>query len=957
MDVRDKLSGWILLLFFFFSGSIQAFPISYIPQVVNYPVSEYNAGNQNWAVAQDSSGILYFGNNRGLLQFDGIRWTLYKLPNNIAVRSLYIAADGRIYAGSFEEFGYFESDSTCRLVYHSLTGKLKDYTFFNDEIWTIHAYRGKIYFQSFSSFFIYDGETVVKGEGKETPLYFFKVNDQLYAQFINGDFARREGDRFKSIVSREAVNNDDVVAALPYDDRLLLVTATNGLYFYDGRTVHPWEIPASDLLKAGIANRATLLNDSSYVIGTISSGLIALDKSGRMLWHINRENHLMNNTVLGLATDRDNNLWVAMDNGIARVEVNSPIYFYEPLEAQIGMVHDMAIVGEDIYLASNQGVYRLSDDRLPQLVPGTKEQTWFIASIDNQLIAGHNKGTLLIDNRQAERIPGPNGGGTALRKCVIHGREILLQSSYTVLSVFTRNRQGRWQFSHNIEGFQNLIKSFEVDPAGTIWASHMYKGVYRLRLDETLRRVKDVTFIGRLEETHNESTVNVMKLRGRIVLTDGNRFYTYEDLSGQIVPYDLLNRDYPELGDTYRIVPVNNDLFWFIRNTEYVLLGYEEGRFVSCIRIPFSLFDNPTIEDRGNIYIGKDGASYFCLNGGIARYMPSRFSGDLHPAALTLSSVTAYSPKGASSLRLPCRNMSANVSGTEISLSPHYNTLSFAFSYPAYSGRRLHIFYKLEGFDAEWQEGKADFTKTYSNLPSRRFRMQAVVRDDLGKELALVSYPFEIERPFYLSAWAFLLYGFGCILLLGVGIHYYVSWELARKNKAAEREKQRREEQLKAQEQLIVKLKNEKLETELTYKSKELAGATLSLINHNDFLEGLKKEIQTQQVSGGYSKRFFDKLIRMIDENLTGADEWAIFQTNFDRIHEQFFRNLKAQYPDLTPGDLRLCALLRLNMPTKDMARMQNLSVRGVEAARYRLRKKLNLPEGQSLVDFMIRFR
>ena len=69
-----------------------------------------------------------------------------------------------------------------------------------------------------------------------------------------------------------------------------------------------------------------------------------------------------------------------------------------------------------------------------------------------------------------------------------------------------------------------------------------------------------------------------------------------------------------------------------------------------------------------------------------------------------------------------------------------------------------------------------------------------------------------------------------------------------------------------------------------------------------------------------------------------------------------FFTNLKERYPDLTPGDLRLCALLRLNMPTKDMARMQNLSVRGVEAARYRLRKKLNLPEGQSLVDFMIQF-
>ena len=195
------------------------------------------------------------------------------------------------------------------------------------------------------------------------------------------------------------------------------------------------------------------------------------------------------------------------------------------------------------------------------------------------------------------------------------------------------------------------------------------------------------------------------------------------------------------------------------------------------------------------------------------------------------------------------------------------------------------------------------------------------------------------------------------ILLLIAIIKAYITWEINRENKAIEQEKKEREEQLKAQEQLIIKLQNEKLEDELTYKSKELASATLSVISHNDFLEALKKEVQMQQLSGTYSKKYFEKLIRMIDENLSSEDAWLVFQHNFDRIHENFFRSLRTHYPDLTPGDLRLCALLRLNMPTKDMARMQNLSVRGVEAARYRLRKKLDIPEGKSLVDFMIEFK
>lgn len=960
-----------LLAFLWLLPTVSAAALTYLPQVINYSVNEYKAGNQNWAVTQDKTGLIYFGNNRGLLQFDGVRWTLYTLPNHIAVRSVYAADDGRLYVGSFEEFGYFERDVTHRLVYHSLKEQVKGYRFLNDEIWTIHAFEGKIYFQSFSSFFIYDGRHVRVGNSPHDPLYFFSVGHDLYAQCMNAGLYRVQADEFIPLADRKELNNDDVVGVLPYGDKLLLVTAVNGLYFYDRGRVSAWEVPASKLLKNTIANRAVMMQDSCYIIGTISDGLMAMDKKGSILWHINRENHLINNTVLGLSSDRAGNLWVALDNGLAQIEVNSPLYFYEPLDAQIGMVHDMAIEKESVYLATNQGLYRLYPGRSPRLVPGTKEQTWYLAKADHQLIAGHNRGTLLIEGESARRIPGPNGGGTALRKCFLHGKEVLVQVSYNLISIFVRDGAGNWEFSHNVEGFNNLIKSFETDPTGNLWASHMFKGVYRIRLDETLRKVKELEYIGKLDETEEEGTVNVMKLRGRIVLTDGRKFYTYEDLSRRIVPYEVLNRDYPELSDTYRIVLLNNDAYWFIRNTEYVLLAYEGGRFVVRDRLPFTLFDNPTIEDRGNIYIGEEGTSYFCLSGGIARYVSGRAPADTIRVPLSLASLTAYNRHDRSSVQLPCveTGMPKAVSTEKgvgekvfsgkndlLSLDYAYNTVSFAFVYPEYSGRRFRLFYKLEGFEGAWTEGGADFTCTYSNLPAGRFVLHAQVKDDTGRELASLAYPFEVKQPFYRSAGALILYAVLLLVLLAILARSYVAWEMAREKRAAAALKKQQEEQLKAQEQLIVKLKNEKLEAELTYKSKELASATLAVITHNDFLEGLKKEIQAQQLSGSYTKRFFEKLLRMIDENRTAEDEWAVFQSNFDRIHERFFRKLKEQYPDLTPGDLRLCALLRLNMPTKDMARMQNLTIRGVEAARYRLRKKLNLPEGQSLVDFMIQF-
>ena len=117
-------------------------------------------------------------------------------------------------------------------------------------------------------------------------------------------------------------------------------------------------------------------------------------------------------------------------------------------------------------------------------------------------------------------------------------------------------------------------------------------------------------------------------------------------------------------------------------------------------------------------------------------------------------------------------------------------------------------------------------------------------------------------------------------------------------------------------------------------------------------------EIKSIAVYPEYQRQGYGRHLVLINQSIVSDEEnWNMFQANFDRIHENFFRNLKQQYPDLTAGDLRFCALLRLNMPTKEIAKLLNISVRGVDAARYRLRKKFNLSQEDSLTDFMINFK
>lgn len=130
----------------------------------------------------------------------------------------------------------------------------------------------------------------------------------------------------------------------------------------------------------------------------------------------------------------------------------------------------------------------------------------------------------------------------------------------------------------------------------------------------------------------------------------------------------------------------------------------------------------------------------------------------------------------------------------------------------------------------------------------------------------------------------------------------------------------------------------------------------MTIIENNKILLTIKEEIENHKrmLGSQYPNKYYQKLIDMIDNATTKGKEWDLFLSNFDLIHEHFFRNLRQRFPELTPNDLKLCALLRLNMSTKDMADMLNIGVRAVETARYRLRKKMELDSSVDLVQFLI---
>jgi DNA-binding CsgD family transcriptional regulator len=144
------------------------------------------------------------------------------------------------------------------------------------------------------------------------------------------------------------------------------------------------------------------------------------------------------------------------------------------------------------------------------------------------------------------------------------------------------------------------------------------------------------------------------------------------------------------------------------------------------------------------------------------------------------------------------------------------------------------------------------------------------------------------------------------------------------------------------------------LESEVQHNEAELASNTMNLLQKRELLNKIKEEILKVQEEQEDDKRLKNirRIIKIINEELDVSDDWEKFSVYFDKTNNDFLRTLKDNYPLLTPTDLKLCAYLRLNLSTKAIAELLNLSIRGVESSRYRLRKKLDLANEVSLSDF-----
>ena len=906
-----------------------------IPLLDHFTPNDYQGGIQNWAFDQNSEGVLYVANNDGILEFDGSKWNKYDVPNSTKLRAVKVGSNDRIYVGGQAQIGYF-SKTKNNLVFTSLLNLLPIEKQDIAETWKILTLDEKVYFNTESELFVFEKDTLIAMDLPGYLRFSFIVNNKLFAQFYKLGLYEIVNNEFIHIKGSEIDN--DIVAILPNENNYYCFTREGEVYLLSdsGYTL------INLAIELGTINDVVKLDSGDYAIGTQSNGIFIFSSNFTIKIHLTKKEGLSDRTVKALYEDDFKNLWIALNNGIDYLKINLPFSQINEEAGIEGTGYAAIKYDNRIYLGTNNGVFTQENSEngikstVFKIIQGSEGQVYNFSKIENGLILNHDRGTFELKKtflKQIQDIGSWKFMDTKIPNLFISG-------NYRGISFYTKNNH-EWSKTKDVEELIESSRIMEFENDSTIWMTHGTKGAFRIEFDSNLEEQKNIKLFGKDQGFPSNIMIDVYSLNNKLVFTSEKGIYNFNSNSMTFSPNSYFNK---WLGTDYvtTLASNNDNSIYYIQNK----------RIGHLIQKEFGSFENETLifkhinkfisNDLANISILDNNNILFGAKEGFINYNPNRKLFINKNFKVLLRKIETHSSNDSITYY-----ETSQIDKLEITET---HSIKFQYASPYFDGfEDLKFSYRLIPLEDKWSEWTTAGEKEYTHLPHGAYRFEIKAQNIYELESDISKFSFEVLTPWYVSNWAKTSYLFlGLFFLTLIPL---IQRKKHRKEKLLLYEK--KEQALKVKDAEINRLETEKLKSEIELKNDQLTTITMHLVKKNDFMQDVqnKIEISLDQVN---SKKELKKIIKTIDKELSNNDYWDQFAYHFDQVHGNYLKKLSENNIKLSPREIKLAAFLRMNMSSKEISKMLNITIRGTELARYRLRKKLKLKRDQNLVEYLI---
>jgi len=479
-----------------------------LPFITNYTPKDYNKPPQNWSVVEDTRGKMYFGNGGFVLEYDGNTWLPIAVKNNSTVRSLAIDQYGTIYVGAVGEFGCLIPTETGSLEYFSFVYQLDSIQQQFTDVWQVLVIEDFVYFRTnveLIRFPLYKfqeeknmHEQIKTWKPQRAFHFLFHVNGKTYIRERGVGLMELANDKLQLVTAGENFAEESIYSMLPFEtQKELLITKANGLMVYShSKAIEDKEIftilptPANNILKENNMYGGIPYSNDNFLINTMRGGLFVTDKQGNILGQYNQDKGINDNTVWYVYNSHNQldtkPIWLALNNGISKIELNSPLRFWGEKLGLQGTVNDIIRCNEILYIATTLGVYFWNNEteHFEAIKGMPNECSSLLVFTPNSAV--NQKQTLLVSST--------SGVYQIINQTVTQIAELrdvfkLYQSKQNPNKIFAGALSGlevfkyennRWIDEGVILSNEGVIRRFAEDEEGNLWLGTKYQGVIRL---------------------------------------------------------------------------------------------------------------------------------------------------------------------------------------------------------------------------------------------------------------------------------------------------------------------------------------------------------------------------------------------------------------------------------------------------------------------------------------------